>query len=247
MIESPDIRWKTLPEMSNDELDFGESIKNPISAQSKGMDTHTSGKDLGAPSCSIVPKLFPDGWRRETRMHVHRYPKILHRLPENIVVIAVIKQHGVTVRTRRLPFQRQSLPLIGGPTIIEHAADESEFFNGASEFLGSLSRIVHRDGSKALETSGVLRTDIGHVIIGSFGKHFRFLLVRLALAAWRCDGEDHHSHAVFVPAHHQQPNIVERTFHPGEWDHGRPKVGSPTAIPQVAHGHPALCNFWPVH
>ena len=91
MVKSPDISRETLAKMSNDELDFRESVKNSIAAKTESMNTHTGRKDLGTPSLTARPNLFENRGRSQTRVHVNRDFEILNGLPKDVVLRLIIK------------------------------------------------------------------------------------------------------------------------------------------------------------
>lgn len=103
MVESPDIRWKTLAHMSNHKLNIREAIKDSIPDKAQSMYTDASREHLRSPTYAIGPELFMDSRRGQTRMHVHRNVKVLNGFPENIVFLVVVVEHRIAIGSTGLP------------------------------------------------------------------------------------------------------------------------------------------------
>jgi len=104
MVQSPDISRQTFAEMANDELNFRESIKDPIAAETKRVDTDTSGENLSTPTGSTLPELFLDNRRCQPGMHIDWDIKILHGLPKDIVLRLIVKEHLLTIGSTGLNY-----------------------------------------------------------------------------------------------------------------------------------------------
>jgi len=63
MIKAPDIGREAFAKMSDDELNFRESVKYSIATKSEGVDADSGGKDLWSPSWAPLPQLFENGRR----------------------------------------------------------------------------------------------------------------------------------------------------------------------------------------
>jgi hypothetical protein len=99
MIESPDIGWETFAKMADNELNLGEAVEDSVSAETESMNTDSGGEDMWSPAWTTLPKLLLDGGRSKTRMHVNWNIEVLNCFPEDIVVLRVVVNHGVSVRS----------------------------------------------------------------------------------------------------------------------------------------------------
>ena len=99
MIESPDIGRETFPKMPNDELNLGEAVENAIPAETESMNTDSCGEYMWSPAWTTLPKLLLNSRRSKTRMHINWDIEVLNCFPEDIIVLRIVVNHGISVRS----------------------------------------------------------------------------------------------------------------------------------------------------
>jgi len=109
VVKSPDISWETLAEMPNDELNFRKAIEDPVATKTKCVNTDSRGKNLWSPPWAALPQLLDDCRRRQTWMHIYRNIEVLDSLPEDVVIVLVVVEHGVAIGSAGLPCSNQLL------------------------------------------------------------------------------------------------------------------------------------------
>ena len=157
VIDPPHVEGDVFAEMSDDDLQFGVTIKDAVRDHAERVQGHAMRKrERGSDKpFSIGPELVVDGAGGVARMEVQRYVQLGAGLPEDIPFLIVVEDHIVAVGA-------------GALCVVDESAEESVLGDAATELICGFLGVVHGQGpvinkENKLAPFSALSTSLPHI------------------------------------------------------------------------------------